>query len=74
MPNGVEVYEINGPFFFGAAQSFKDALSQVAGNPKVLILRMRNVPSMDSSGVHAMLNVIQRAKKQGTSRRAGGRA
>jgi SulP family sulfate permease len=67
VPNGVEVYEINGPFFFGAAQSFRDALSQVAGNPKVLILRMRNVPAMDSSGVHAMVNVIQRARKEGTS-------
>jgi len=67
VPNGVEVYEINGPFFFGAAQSFRDALSQVAGSPKVLILRMRNVPAMDSSGVHALVNVIQRARKEGTS-------
>lgn len=40
MLRGVEVYEINGPFFFGAAQSFKDAVSQVAGHPRVLILRM----------------------------------
>jgi sulfate permease, SulP family len=67
VPKGVEVYEINGPFFFGAAQSFRDALSQVAGSPKVLILRMRNVPAMDSSGVHALVNVVQRARKEGTS-------
>ena len=67
VPKGVEVYEINGPFFFGAAQSFRDALSQVAGSPKVLILRMRNVPAMDSSGAHALVNVIQRARKEGTS-------
>ena len=67
VPAGVEVYEINGPFFFGAAQSFKDAVSQVAGNPKVLILRMRNVPAMDSSGVHALLDVIRRARKSGTA-------
>jgi sulfate permease, SulP family len=67
VPKGVEVYEINGPFFFGAAQSFKDAVSQVAGDPKVLILRMRNVPAMDSSGVHALLDVIRRARKSGTA-------
>jgi SulP family sulfate permease len=67
VPAGVEVYEINGPFFFGAAQSFKDAVSQVAGDPKVLILRMRHVPAMDSSGVHALLDVIRRARKKGTA-------
>jgi SulP family sulfate permease len=67
VPAGVEVYEINGPFFFGAAQSFKDAVSQVAGHPKVLILRMRNVPAMDSSGVHALLDVIRRSRKSGTA-------
>ncbi len=66
VPVGVEVYEINGPFFFGAAQSFKDAIGQVYGRPKVLILRMRNVPLMDSSGMHALLDVIQRSRKEGT--------
>ncbi|MBA2685712.1 MAG: sodium-independent anion transporter, partial [Gemmatimonadaceae bacterium] len=49
-----------------AAQSFKDAVSQVAGRPTVLILRMRDVPIMDSSGMHALLDVIQRARKDGT--------
>lgn len=67
VPAGVEVYEINGPFFFGAAQSFKDAVSQVAGKPKVLILRMRNVSVMDSSGLHALFDVIRRAHKDGTA-------
>jgi SulP family sulfate permease len=66
VPKGVEVYEINGPFFFGAAQSFKDAVSQVAGRPRVLILRMRNVSAMDSSGMHALLDVIRRSRKEGT--------
>ena len=42
-------------------------MSQVAGRPKVLILRMRNVPAMDSSGMHALLDVIQRARKEGTA-------
>ena len=54
-------------YIVGAAQSFKDAVSQVAGHPKVLILRMRNVPAMDSSGVHALLDVIRRARKSGTA-------
>ncbi len=67
VPAGVEVYEINGPFFFGAAQSFKDAVSQVAGHPQVLVLRMRNVPAMDSSGMHALLDVVRRARKEGTA-------
>jgi SulP family sulfate permease len=66
VPRGVEVYEINGPFFFGAAQSFKDAVSQVAKRPRVLILRMRNVPLIDSSGMHALLDVIHRSRKEGT--------
>lgn len=67
VPAGVEVYEINGPFFFGAAQSFKDAVSQVAGHPQVLVLRMRSVPAMDSSGMHALLDVVRRSRKEGTA-------
>jgi len=42
-------------------------VSQVAGKPKVLILRMRNVSAMDSSGLHALSDVIQRARKDGTA-------
>src|SRR2546422_9462963 len=41
VPAGVEVYEITGPFFFGAAETFKDRLGRIAVRPKVLILRMR---------------------------------
>ena len=41
IPPGVEVYEINGPFFFGAAEIFKETLGVVAGRPRVLIMRMR---------------------------------
>ena len=71
VPKGVEVYEINGPFFFGAAQSFKDAVSHVAGHPRVLILRMRNVSAMDSSGMHALLDVIRSFAKGGNGRHPG---
>jgi len=66
VPRGVEVYEINGPFFFGAAAAFKDTLAQVAGNPKVLIIRMRAVPAMDSTGIHALRDVVRRSRKDGT--------
>ena len=54
VPRGVEVFEISGPFFFGAAEQFKDTLRQVAKKPQVLIIRMRNVPAIDSTGLHAL--------------------
>lgn len=67
IPRGVEVYEINGPFFFGAAEMFKDALSRIAGNPKVLIIRMRDVLALDSTGMHALRDVVLRSRKDGTA-------
>ena len=66
VPRGVEVYEINGPFFFGAAEKFKDTLSEVAGRPAVLIIRMRNVPAIDSTGMHALRDIVRSARKEGT--------
>jgi SulP family sulfate permease len=66
IPPGVEVFEVNGPFFFGAAETFKDTLRQVARQPKVLIIRLRNVPAIDSSGMHALKEVVHRARKEGT--------
>jgi SulP family sulfate permease len=66
VPNGVEVYEINGPFFFGAAEMFKDTLGQIARKPKVLIIRMRNVPAIDSTGLHALKDVVHRTRRDGT--------
>ena len=51
LPKGVDVYEITGPFFFAAAQSYKETLKEIAGDSKVLILRMRYVPFIDSTGV-----------------------
>ncbi len=67
IPRGVEVYEIKGPFFFGAAEAFKDTISQIAGNPKVLILRMRGVSALDSTGLHALKDVVHRSRKDGTT-------
>jgi SulP family sulfate permease len=66
VPRGVEVYEINGPFFFGAAEKFKDTLSEVSKKPKVLIIRMRNVPAIDSTAIHALRDLTRRTRRDGT--------
>ena len=66
IPRGVEVYEINGPFFFGAAERFKDTLARVARKPQVLIIRMRHVLALDSTGMHALKDVVHRSRKDGT--------
>jgi len=65
VPKGVEVYEVNGPFFFGAAEKVKDVLGEVARRPKVLILLMKNVPAIDATGLHALEHVYQRCRAQG---------
>jgi SulP family sulfate permease len=66
IPTGVEIFEINGPFFFGAADRFKDALREVARKPKVLILRMRHVPVMDSTGLRALEDVVGKTLREGS--------
>ena len=66
VPPGVEVYEINGPFFFGAAELFKDTLARIARKPKVLIIRMRHVLALDSTGMHALKDVVHRSRKDGS--------
>ena len=66
VPDGVLVYEVNGPFFFGAADRFRDTLSQVERQPKVMIVRMRNVPAMDSTGLRALTDVWEKNRVAGT--------
>jgi len=66
VPAGVEVYEINGPFFFGAAEMFKDRLGRIVGKPKVLILRMRHVPAIDSTGLNALRDLVARSRHEGS--------
>jgi len=66
IPKGVEVYEIYGPFFFGAAETFKETLSTIAGKPRVLIIRMRHVLALDSTGMHALKEVVHRSRREGT--------
>ena len=63
---GVEVYEINGPFFFGVADMLINTLEHIGKTPKVFILRMRNVPAIDATGEHALENFYNTCKKAGT--------
>ncbi len=66
VPPGVEVFEIYGTFFFGAADKFKDALRTVEKAPKILILRMRHVFALDATGLRALEDVFEKTKKEGT--------
>ena len=66
VPPGVEVYEVNGPFFFGAASKFRDTLATVSQRPRVLIVRLRNVPAIDATGLHALREVIAKSAAEGT--------
>ena len=64
--DGVEVYEINGPFFFGVATKFDDLMRNTLGRkPKVRIIRMRKVPFIDSTGIHNLEILIKSSQKEG---------
>ena len=65
IPAGVEVYEINGPFFFAAAEKVKETLSFVAKRPKVFILRMRNVPAIDATGMRVLDDLHDTSVRRG---------
>jgi SulP family sulfate permease len=65
VPADVEVYEINGPFFFGAAEKFKQALGRVSRRPRALILDMAKVPAMDSTGLRALGVTVDRCRAEG---------
>lgn len=67
VPKGVDVFEIKGPFFFGAAYAFKEAMQRSnSRKPKVLILRMRNVPVLDTTGIKTIREVFHQARHAGT--------
>ena len=66
IPNGVEVYEINGPYFFGAGNKFEEIMGALGhGRPKVRIIRMRKVPFVDSTGIHNLTNLCLMSQKEG---------
>ena len=66
IPAGVEVYEINGPYFFGIANKFEDVMATMADRPKVRIIRMRRVPFIDSTGLHNLKNLCTMNHREGT--------
>ena len=67
IPEGVAVFEIYGPFFFGAADKFKSTLNRVDKKPRVLILRMRHVLTIDATALHALEDVFDKTRRDGTT-------
>ena len=65
IPKGVEVYEINGPYFFGAGNRFEEIMAGLGDRPKVRIIRMRKVPFVDSTGIHNLTNLCEMSRKEG---------
>lgn len=65
IPEGVDVYEIDGPYFFGIANKFEEVMSRISQKPKVRIIRMRRVPFMDSTGIHNLEVLIEQSHKEG---------
>ena len=65
IPQGVEVYEINGPYFFGAGNKFEEIMAAFGDRPKVRIIRMRKVPFVDSTGIHNLTNLCVMSKNEG---------
>lgn len=65
LPKGIEVYEIDGPFFFGVANKFDEKMRELGDDPNVRILRMRRVPFIDSTGLNNLETLCRSAKKEG---------
>lgn len=64
IPNGIEVFEIEGPFFFGAASKFSEAMKFFEQKPKILIIRMRYVPFIDATGLHTLEKIVEESETQ----------
>jgi len=67
VPSHVEVYEINGPFFFGIADSLQNVLPNMQRPPRVFILRMRKVTAIDATGLHALSDFYDKCTRHGTT-------
>jgi sulfate permease, SulP family len=65
IPKGVVIYEIDGPFFFGAVEKFEHVLMEIQAHPEVVILRFRRVPFMDITGLQTLEEVIVKLRKRG---------
>ena len=66
VPSGVEVFEVNGPFFFGTADTFWNALRNIERPVPVLIIRIRNVPAIDATGLHVLQDLYKKCLKDNT--------
>ncbi len=66
IPKGVEVYEVNGPLFFGASHKFRETIKVMHKNPKILIIRMRHVPVIDATGLHNLRETIKQMREMKT--------
>lgn len=64
LPKGIEVYEIEGPFFFGIANKFEEVMKRIGDKPNIRIIRMRKVPFIDSTGIHNLENLIKASQKE----------
>ena len=67
IPKGIEVYEINGPYFFGIATKFEETMAQLGDRPEVRIIRMRKVPFIDSTGIHNLTTLCEMSQKEKTT-------
>lgn len=65
LPAGVLIYTIEGPLFFGAAETFERALAQTHSDPRLLIIRLKHVPFMDITGLQTLEEVIGQLHKRG---------
>lgn len=66
LPSGMVVFAIEGPFFFGAAQHFENALEIVHGHAEVLVLRLGKVPFIDATGMHSLWGLLNTCKQHKT--------
>ncbi len=66
VPEGVAVYEIDGPYFFGVANKFDEIMTRMSKPPRVRIIRMRRVPFIDSTGLHNLENLCIQSRRQGS--------
>jgi len=64
IPDGVEVYEIDGPYFFGIANKFEEQMVLLHDRPKIRIIRMRRVPFIDSTGIHNLTNLCRMSQHE----------
>jgi SulP family sulfate permease len=66
VPRGASVFEIRGPLFFGAVETFRETLDHLNEHPRVLIIRMRDVHAVDATGIRALKDVIRRTTRDGS--------